>query len=144
MDPRLLKTVFDSKFAVENSVFEMFFCSKIINCVSFFDYGLSDVIVKGKLFQILIITIMIMKAYIVGCQMIFPFKVFTSFILCKFMLFQVYQVLDKHKATVIKVKSSLYQMSHVMRKPTFCFPTWSDTNQAVQLQKIARGLKFRG
>ena len=30
-----------------------------------------------------------------------------------------------------------------MRKPTFWFPTWSDTNQAVQLQKIARGLKFR-
>ena len=30
-----------------------------------------------------------------------------------------------------------------MRKPTFWFSTWSDTNQAVQLQKIARGLKFR-
>ena len=30
-----------------------------------------------------------------------------------------------------------------MRKPTFWFPTWSDTNQAVQLQKKARGLKFR-
>ena len=30
-----------------------------------------------------------------------------------------------------------------MRKPTFWFPTWSDTNQAVQLQKIARGLEFR-
>ena len=25
----------------------------------------------------------------------------------------------------------------------FCFPTWSDTNQAVQLQKMARGLKFQ-
>ena len=25
----------------------------------------------------------------------------------------------------------------------FWFLTWSDTNQAVQLQKIARGLKFR-
>ena len=33
-------------------------------------------------------------------------------------------------------------MSRVMRKPTFWFPTWSDTNQAVQLQKMARGLKF--
>ena len=32
---------------------------------------------------------------------------------------------------------------HVMRKPTFWFPTWSDTNHAVQLQKMARGLKFR-
>ena len=30
-----------------------------------------------------------------------------------------------------------------MRKPTFWFPTWSDTNQAVQLQKMATGLKFR-
>ena len=30
-----------------------------------------------------------------------------------------------------------------MRKPTFWFPTWSDTNQAVQLQKMARGSKFR-
>ena len=31
----------------------------------------------------------------------------------------------------------------VMRKPMLWFPTWSDTNQAVQLQIIARGLKFR-
>ena len=30
-----------------------------------------------------------------------------------------------------------------MRKPTFWFPTWSDTNQAVQLQKMARGLEFQ-
>ena len=30
-----------------------------------------------------------------------------------------------------------------MRKPTFWFSTWSDTNQAVQSQKTARGLKFR-
>ena len=29
-----------------------------------------------------------------------------------------------------------------MRKPTFWFLTWSDTNQAVQLQKMARGLNF--
>ena len=29
-----------------------------------------------------------------------------------------------------------------MRKPTFWCLTWSDTNQAVQLQKIARALKF--
>ena len=34
-------------------------------------------------------------------------------------------------------------MSHVMRKPTFWFLTWSDTNWAVQLQMMARGLKFR-
>ena len=31
-----------------------------------------------------------------------------------------------------------------MRKPTFWFPTWSDTNQAVQLQKMGRGLKVEG
>ena len=31
----------------------------------------------------------------------------------------------------------------VIRKQTFRFPTYSDTNQAVQLQQIARGLKFR-
>ena len=30
-----------------------------------------------------------------------------------------------------------------MRKPTFWFPTWSDTNQAVQLHIMARGLKLR-
>ena len=29
-----------------------------------------------------------------------------------------------------------------MRKPKFWFPTSSDTNQAVQLQKMAKGLKF--
>ena len=34
-------------------------------------------------------------------------------------------------------------LSRVIRKQTFWFPTWSDTNQAVQLQKMARGLKFR-
>ena len=30
-----------------------------------------------------------------------------------------------------------------MRKPRFWFPTWSNTDQAVQLQKVARGLKIR-
>ena len=30
-----------------------------------------------------------------------------------------------------------------MRKPRFWFPTGSDTNQALQLQKMARGLKLR-
>ena len=29
-----------------------------------------------------------------------------------------------------------------LRKPMFWLPTWSDTNQAVQLQKMAKGLKF--
>ena len=30
-----------------------------------------------------------------------------------------------------------------MRKPTFWFPTRSDKNHAVKLQKMTRGLKFR-
>ena len=33
-------------------------------------------------------------------------------------------------------------MSRVMRKPTVWFVSWSDTNQVVQLQTMARGLKF--
>ena len=32
---------------------------------------------------------------------------------------------------------------HEKTVPTFWFPTWSDTNQAVQLQKMDRCLKFR-
>ena len=35
------------------------------------------------------------------------------------------------------------QMSRVMRKPMFWFSTRSDTNWAVQSQKVARCLKFR-
>ena len=34
-------------------------------------------------------------------------------------------------------------MSHIARKPFSGFPTRSDTNRAVQPQKMARGLKFR-
>ena len=34
------------------------------------------------------------------------------------------------------------EMSRVVRKSMFWFPTRSDTNQAVQLQKMTRGLKF--
>ena len=34
-------------------------------------------------------------------------------------------------------------ISLVMRKPTFWFLTWSNTNQAVQLQKMALGVKFQ-
>ena len=30
-----------------------------------------------------------------------------------------------------------------MRKPTFWFPTWSDTNKAVHKQKMTRGFKCR-
>ena len=39
--------------------------------------------------------------------------------------------------------SSMNYLSLVIRKPTFWFPTWSKTNQAIQLQKMAKGLKFR-
>ena len=43
-----------------------------------------------------------------------------------------------------KYFSTIYRdMSHVTRKPTIWSPTWSDTNQTVQLQKMARCLKFR-
>ena len=38
---------------------------------------------------------------------------------------------------------SFTQMSLVLRKRSLGFPTRSDTNRAVQLQKMARGLKFR-
>ena len=34
-------------------------------------------------------------------------------------------------------------LSRDTRKPTFWFPNWFDTNWAVQLQTMARGLKFR-
>ena len=35
------------------------------------------------------------------------------------------------------------KMSHVVRKPVLAFLTRSDTNRAVKLQKMARGLKLR-
>ena len=38
---------------------------------------------------------------------------------------------------------SLVHLSCVMRKPVFGFPTRSETNMAVQPQKMARGLKFQ-
>ena len=43
----------------------------------------------------------------------------------------------------MQILASISEMSCVMRKPTFWFPIWSDINQAVQPQKMARGLKFR-
>ena len=54
-------------------------------------------------------------------------------LLCRYAL--VYFV-TKHTINITR------HLSRVTRKPTFRFPTWSDTNQAVQLQKMARGLKF--
>ena len=38
---------------------------------------------------------------------------------------------------------NLTRLSLVVRKQSSGFPTRSDTNRAVQLQKVARGLKFR-
>ena len=38
---------------------------------------------------------------------------------------------------------NLQDLSRDKRKSAFFFPTWSDTNQAVQLQKMARDLKFQ-
>ena len=43
-----------------------------------------------------------------------------------------------HVAAQTKVDSSLYEMRH--EKQILCFPNMSDTNQAVQAQKMARGL----
>ena len=63
-------------------------------------------------------------------------------------LISVFNVHIKELRYKLPIKSSLDRpspgddVSRVMRKPTFWFPTWSDTNQAVQLQKTARGLKF--
>ena len=50
----------------------------------------------------------------------------------------------RHRRGIYLVSHSVedFHLSRVMRKLTLWFPTWSDTNQAVQLQKIARGLKF--
>ena len=48
-----------------------------------------------------------------------------------------------HKNNPSDITKYASYMSHVMRKPMLWFPTWSDTNQAVQLKKMARGLKFR-
>ena len=34
-------------------------------------------------------------------------------------------------------------LSRIVRKPTFWFQTWSNTNRAVQSQQMARGLKIQ-
>ena len=44
---------------------------------------------------------------------------------------------------VFEIAATIKHMSRVMRKPSFWFSTRSDTNQAVQPHKMARGLKFR-
>ena len=49
----------------------------------------------------------------------------------------------RQKLYINILETHIRLMSRVMRKPTFYYLTWSDTNQAVQLQKMVRGLKFR-
>ena len=39
-------------------------------------------------------------------------------------------------------KNRKQDMSHLMEKPTMWFPNRFDTNRPVQLQKLARSLKF--
>ena len=51
-------------------------------------------------------------------------------------------MIHKDKQLIAGIDLITRKMSRVMRKPTFWFSTWSDTNEAVQLQKMARGLKF--
>ena len=43
---------------------------------------------------------------------------------------------------LIKLFAGVHHMSHNTKKRSSGFPTRSDTNQAAQLQKMARGLKF--
>ena len=47
---------------------------------------------------------------------------------------ELYTVLNSCKPGVL--------LSHLVGKPTMCFPNRSDTNRPVQLQKQARSLKF--
>ena len=52
---------------------------------------------------------------------------------------------EQHRVDIasnICIYNNNYHMSLVVRKPVFGFLTWSDANQAVQSQKMARGLKF--
>ena len=42
-----------------------------------------------------------------------------------------------------QIRNCYIHMSRVMTKQKFWFPTWFETNQAVQIQKMVRGLKFR-
>ena len=44
--------------------------------------------------------------------------------------------------TPVGFGSSLHTMSRQARKPVFGFPTRSDTNRHVQVQKLVRNLKF--
>ena len=52
------------------------------------------------------------------------------------------QVFSRRRGSNVFRNTVTNVMSRVMRKPAFWFPTWSETNQAAQLQKRVRGLKF--
>ena len=69
---------------------------------------------------------------------------FISHVYCKYKTIKLRLYSGFHTYTLLaNIQSQIIHLSRVMKKPTFWFPTWSDTNQAVQLQKIDRGLKFR-
>ena len=49
---------------------------------------------------------------------------------------------NNNTCLIIIIMIIIIIMSLCVRKPTIWVPTWSDTNQAVQSQKIDRSLKF--
>ena len=49
---------------------------------------------------------------------------------------------ENESSNILRVALSQRYMSLCMRKPTIWVPTRSDTNRAVQSQKMVRGLKF--
>ena len=68
--------------------------------------------------------------------------------------YEVYDKNEKYNSITPKIENELIQsvrmkkstrlnLSLVLRYRSSGFPTRSDTNQAAQLQKVARGLKFR-
>ena len=56
--------------------------------------------------------------------------------------FRMILMISQNKPFSDEILKMVYELSCGMRKPMFWFQTWSNTNQAVQLQKMARGLKF--
>ena len=51
--------------------------------------------------------------------------------------------IERLQEDIIIAVTSHYHLSLVVRKPVFRVSDRSDSNRAVQLQKMARGLKFR-
>ena len=52
-------------------------------------------------------------------------------------------ITGENSSDCVHLRTRITDLSRVMRKPTLWFLTWSNINQAVQLQKMARGLEFR-